>query len=181
MQPPGHTDRDLHIYGGRDIPTYTYSGVTQVVTMQVKMTDFCISFSGIIILNKYSAAAAVNEAELNCVPPITIVKCESKQQIDSVTRLGNYLTLGNFLKPLATINLSKSATFLGNFCTVVKIYQIQTTFIDIRRFFSGHTDYAPRLCCVVMDVAESRLGRCGQRQRDGATKTSQNKSQTMEL
>ena len=32
-----------------------------------------------------------------------------------------YWTLGNFLKPLATINLPKSPTFLGNFCEVVKI------------------------------------------------------------
>ena len=33
----------------------------------------------------------------------------------SVTRLGDFWTLGNFLKPLATINLPKSPTFLGNF------------------------------------------------------------------
>ena len=33
-----------------------------------------------------------------------------------------YWTLSNFLKPLATINLSKSPTFLGNFCKGVKIY-----------------------------------------------------------
>ena len=32
-----------------------------------------------------------------------------------------YGTLGNFLKPLATINLSKSPTFLGIFCKGVKI------------------------------------------------------------
>ena len=32
-----------------------------------------------------------------------------------------YWTLGNFLKPLATINLSKSPTFLSNFCKGVKI------------------------------------------------------------
>ena len=32
-----------------------------------------------------------------------------------------YWTLGNFLKPLATINLTKSLTFLGNFCKGVKI------------------------------------------------------------
>ena len=31
-------------------------------------------------------------------------------------------TLGNFLKPLATINLPKPPTFLGNFCKGVKIY-----------------------------------------------------------
>ena len=32
-----------------------------------------------------------------------------------------YCTLGNFSKPLATINLPKSPTFLGNFCEGVKI------------------------------------------------------------
>ena len=31
-----------------------------------------------------------------------------------------YWTLGNFLKPLATINLPKSPIFLGNFCKGVK-------------------------------------------------------------
>ena len=31
-----------------------------------------------------------------------------------------YCTLGNFLKPLATTNLPKSPTFLGNFCKGVK-------------------------------------------------------------
>ena len=35
-----------------------------------------------------------------------------------------FCTLGNFLMPLATINLAKSPTFLGNFCKVVKIYHI---------------------------------------------------------
>ena len=33
----------------------------------------------------------------------------------SVTRLGNYWTLGKFFKHLTTINLPKSPTFLGNF------------------------------------------------------------------
>ena len=33
-----------------------------------------------------------------------------------------YWTLGNFFKPLATINMPKSPTFLGNFCKGVKIY-----------------------------------------------------------
>ena len=39
--------------------------------------------------------------------------------LGSVTRLSDLLD--NFLKPLATINLPKSATFLGNFCKGVKI------------------------------------------------------------
>ena len=37
-----------------------------------------------------------------------------------------YCTLGNLLKPLATINLSKSPTFLGNFCKGVKIYHFSS-------------------------------------------------------
>ena len=52
-----------------------------------------------------------------------------------------YWTLGNFLKPLATINLPKSPTFLGNFCTGVKIYHFSSEiifrqfFLDIWHFF----------------------------------------------
>ena len=46
-----------------------------------------------------------------------------------------FWTLGNFLKPLATINLPKSPTFLGNFCKSVKIYHFWATFIDIWQFF----------------------------------------------
>ena len=56
-----------------------------------------------------------------------------------------YYTLGNFLKPLATINLPKSPTFLGNFGKGVKIYhfsyeisfgQLLWTFGD---FFWSHS------------------------------------------
>ena len=60
----------------------------------------------------------------------------------SVTRLGDLLDFGNFLKPLATIKLPKSPTFLGNFCKGVKIFKwnhIWATFIDSWKFFSGHT------------------------------------------
>ena len=42
--------------------------------------------------------------------------------IGSVTRLGDLFDFGQVLKPLATINLSKSPTFIGNFCKGVKIY-----------------------------------------------------------
>ena len=38
----------------------------------------------------------------------------------SVTRSGDLLDFGQLLKPLATINLPKSPTFFGNFCTGVK-------------------------------------------------------------
>ena len=47
----------------------------------------------------------------------------------SVTRLGDLLLLGNFLKPLATINLPKLPTFLGNFCTAVKIFNFSSEII----------------------------------------------------
>ena len=40
-----------------------------------------------------------------------------------------YWTLGNFLKPLATIYLPKSSTFLGNFWTGVKIYHCSSEII----------------------------------------------------
>ena len=43
--------------------------------------------------------------------------------VSSVTRLGS------FLKPLATTNLSKSLTFLGNFCKGVKIYHFSIEII----------------------------------------------------
>ena len=56
-----------------------------------------------------------------------------------------YWTLGIFLKPFAAINWPKSSTFLGNFCKDVKICHFSSeiifwaTFIDIWRFFSGHS------------------------------------------
>ena len=40
-----------------------------------------------------------------------------------------YWTLGNFLKPLATFNLLKSPTSLGNFCKDVKIYHFPSEII----------------------------------------------------
>ena len=40
-----------------------------------------------------------------------------------------YWILGNFLKPLATITLPKSSTFLGNFCNVVKMYHFSSEII----------------------------------------------------
>ena len=40
-----------------------------------------------------------------------------------------YWTLGNFLKPLAAINLPKSPTFLVNFCKGVKIYHFSSEII----------------------------------------------------
>ena len=40
-----------------------------------------------------------------------------------------FCTLGNFFKPLATISLPKSLTFLGNFCKGVKIYHFSIEII----------------------------------------------------
>ena len=48
---------------------------------------------------------------------------------DGVTRLGDLLDFGQVLKPLATINLPKSPTFLGNFCKGVKIYHFSCEII----------------------------------------------------
>ena len=48
---------------------------------------------------------------------------------DSVTKLGDLLLFGQFLKPLATINLPKTPTFLGNFCKGVKIYHFSCEII----------------------------------------------------
>ena len=47
----------------------------------------------------------------------------------SVTRLGNFLHFGQLLKPLTAINLSKSLTFLGNFCKGVKFYYFASEII----------------------------------------------------
>ena len=44
----------------------------------------------------------------------------------TVTRLGDFWTLGSFSKPLATINLLKSPTFLVNFWKGVKIFNISS-------------------------------------------------------
>ena len=43
--------------------------------------------------------------------------------------LAIYWTLGNFLKPLATINLPKSPTVLGNFCVGAEIYHFYSEII----------------------------------------------------
>ena len=47
----------------------------------------------------------------------------------SVTRLVDFLDFCQLLKPLATINLSKSPTLLGNFCKGVKIYHFSCEII----------------------------------------------------
>ena len=61
-----------------------------------------------------------------------------------------YWTLGNFSKPLARINLSKSPTFLGNLGKGVKNFHFSSeiifwaTFKDIWRLFTGHSGHKKR-------------------------------------
>ena len=55
-----------------------------------------------------------------------------------------YWTLGNFLEPMAAINLPKSPTYIGNFCKGVKIYHFLVksflgNFYIHLAIFSGHT------------------------------------------
>ena len=47
----------------------------------------------------------------------------------SVTRLGDLLDFGQVFKDLATINLPKPPTFLGNFYKGVKIYHFLSEII----------------------------------------------------
>ena len=67
--------------------------------------------------------------------PTTFTFDNDKIQMDQVGCLSVrpdwafYWTLGNFLKPLASITLPKSATFLGNFCKGVKIYHFSSEII----------------------------------------------------
>ena len=46
-----------------------------------------------------------------------------------MTRLGDLLNFGQFLRPLATINLTKTPTFLGNFCKGVEIIHFSSEII----------------------------------------------------
>ena len=46
----------------------------------------------------------------------------SSNVLSSVTRLGDFYTLGNVSKPRAIISLPKSPTNLGNFSKGVKIF-----------------------------------------------------------
>ena len=63
-----------------------------------------------------------------------------------MTRLGDFLTLGNSSKPLAANNLSKSLIFLGNFCKGVKIFNFFVksflgNFYGHLATFTGQTDW----------------------------------------
>ena len=65
----------------------------------------------------------------------------------SVTRLGDFLEFGQLFKALATINLPKLPTFLGNFCKGVKIFNFSSgiifgNFYGNLAIFSGHTGWS---------------------------------------
>ena len=63
----------------------------------------------------------------------------------SVTRLGDLLDFEQLFKPVETISMPKSPTFLGDFCKGVKIFNYSSeiifwaTFIHIWQLFTGHT------------------------------------------
>ena len=76
-----------------------------------------------------------------------------------------YWTLVNFSKPVATISLPKSPTFVDNFCKGAKIYHFWATFIDIWRLFTGHTDAIP--CNLFNSMTTlNRTGQCNCTLRD---------------
>ena len=70
--------------------------------------------------------------------------------------LAIYWTLGICLKPLATIDLSKSPTFLGNFCKGVKLFNISSEIIfgqfyrHLATFYWSHcqqSNYGVQMVC----------------------------------
>ena len=67
------------------------------------------------------------------------MKPKSNAQCDQI---GGFI--GSFLKPLATINLPKSPTFLGNFCKsfksfIFRVKEFLGNFYRLLAIFSGHT------------------------------------------
>ena len=51
---------------------------------------------------------------------------------DQCVQIGRFLHFGRLLKRLATINLPKSLTFLGNFCKGLKIYHFSSEIIFVQ-------------------------------------------------
>ena len=79
------------------------------------------------------------------------ISINSGMSATSVTRLGDLLDFGHFLKPLAAINLPKSPTFLSNFFVQVSksiIFLVKSFLGNFYRhlaIFSGHTVCHPAL------------------------------------
>ena len=57
------------------------------------------------------------------------VRLEGHTMFAVLPDLAFHWTLGNFPKPVATISLPKSATFLDNFCKGVKIFKFSCEII----------------------------------------------------
>ena len=57
---------------------------------------------------------------------MVLLQIEHEKKIVGMWIGNNVTRLGNFLKPLATISLPKSLTFLCNFCKGVKIYHFSS-------------------------------------------------------
>ena len=84
-----------------------------------------------------------------------------------MTRFSALMDFGQFFKPLATINLPKSPTFLGNFSKGVKIFYFSSeiilgTFYSLTfGDFTGHTDRNARISklrCEVMSKSSYFFG-----------------------
>ena len=77
------------------------------------------------------------------VAPLEGFLCSFPSRLKAISTTSTDWTLGNFLKPLATINLPKSSTFLCNFSKGVKIYHVSSEIIfgQLLQTFgdSGHT------------------------------------------
>ena len=56
-----------------------------------------------------------------------LLQITNGEQCDQIGQF--FWIMGNFSKPLATINLPKSFTFLGNFCKGVKIFNFSSEII----------------------------------------------------
>ena len=71
-------------------------------------------------------------------------------------------TLGNFLRPLATINLPKSPTFLGNFCKGVKIINFSSEIIlgnfdrHLAIFYWSHCSHLTEVMSKTSDFAKKK-------------------------
>ena len=68
-----------------------------------------------------------------------------------------YWTLGNFSKSVATINLPKSPTFLGNFCKCVKIFHYSSEIIFGQFYRHLATFYWSHCCCCWKESPPSKL------------------------
>ena len=90
--------------------------------MVLLQSQNCLSNGVIILMIEQAGCDAATKK-----PTYTSFKMSATYR--SVTRLGDILDFGQFLKPLAAINLPKSSTFSGTFCKDVKIYHFSSEII----------------------------------------------------